>query len=298
MGVLLAGVLLAGGVLAGELTPPGPPGGTMRTLQEIYDKIEAIGGYVGFTGGDAAAGEILSGKKAWVGGAEVTGTMANVGQTNMSPGTAAKPIPQGYHDGTGTVAGDADLAAGNIKKAVTIFGVTGSYEGGGSVTYNAAVRKTGQTTSYSPGDDGDLEKGVAWPNPRFTDNANGTVTDNLTGLMWTKNAFLPGGTLSWSNAINYCTGMNADAGTYGYTDWRLPNVLELQSLMDYERFNPASLPLGHPFTGVSPNFPLYWTASTFAPSTGNAWLVSLASGMLMANAKMNDCCVWPVRGGP
>jgi hypothetical protein len=45
----------------------------------------------------------------------------------------------------------------------------------------ALVFKTGQTTSYRSGDDGDLEKGVTWPNPRFTDNSDGTVTDNLTG---------------------------------------------------------------------------------------------------------------------
>ena len=44
----------------------------------------------------------------------------------------------------------------------------------------APVEKTGQTTSYGIGDDGDLEKGIPWPNPRFTDNLNGTVTDNLT----------------------------------------------------------------------------------------------------------------------
>ena len=52
----------------------------------------------------------------------------------------------------------------------------------------APVPKTGQTTIYAAGDDGALQKGVAWPTPRFTDNDNGTVTDNLTGLIWMKNA--------------------------------------------------------------------------------------------------------------
>jgi len=50
------------------------------------------------------------------------------------------------------------------------------------------VPKTGQTTKYSDGDDGDLQKCVAWPDPRFTDNGDGTVTDNLTGLIWLKEA--------------------------------------------------------------------------------------------------------------
>jgi hypothetical protein len=52
----------------------------------------------------------------------------------------------------------------------------------------AGVPKTGQTTSYALGDDGDLQMGIAWPEPRFTDNEDGTVTDNLNGLMWTKDA--------------------------------------------------------------------------------------------------------------
>lgn len=57
----------------------------------------------------------------------------------------------------------------------------------------APVPKTGQTQSYTAGDDGDLQKGVAWPTPRFAGNGNGTVTDKLTGLIWLKNAkvFLP-----------------------------------------------------------------------------------------------------------
>ena len=50
------------------------------------------------------------------------------------------------------------------------------------------VPKTGQTTSYGTREDGALQKGVAWPTPRFTDNNNGTVTDKLTGLIWMKNA--------------------------------------------------------------------------------------------------------------
>ena len=52
----------------------------------------------------------------------------------------------------------------------------------------APVPKTGQTASSVPKDDGALKKGVAWPTPRFTDNGNGTVTDNLTKLIWMKNA--------------------------------------------------------------------------------------------------------------
>ena len=52
----------------------------------------------------------------------------------------------------------------------------------------ALVPQTGQTDYYAAGDDGALQKGVPWPTPRFTDNGNGTVTDNLTHLIWLKNA--------------------------------------------------------------------------------------------------------------
>ena len=63
--------------------------------------------------------------------------------------------------------------------------------------------KTGQTKCYDTsgaeipcaetGQDGDIQAGVPWPEPRFTDNGDGTMMDNLTGLMWTKNANLPNG---------------------------------------------------------------------------------------------------------
>jgi len=50
------------------------------------------------------------------------------------------------------------------------------------------IHQTGQTTSHAPGDDGDFQSGVVPPDPRFTDNGNGTVTDNLTGFLWTIDA--------------------------------------------------------------------------------------------------------------
>ena len=51
-----------------------------------------------------------------------------------------------------------------------------------------SLAATGQTTSYVAEDDAALKKGVSWPSARFTDNQNGKVTDNLTGLIWMKNA--------------------------------------------------------------------------------------------------------------
>ncbi|KJU86361.1 secreted protein containing DUF1566, partial [Candidatus Magnetobacterium bavaricum] len=71
-----------------------------------------------------------------------------------------------------------------------------------------SLPKTGQTASYSTGDDGALQRGVAWPGTRFSATTN-TVTDNLTGLVWTKDANLPAATKTWQQALDYVTSMNA-----------------------------------------------------------------------------------------
>ena len=194
------------------------------------------------------------------------------------------------------VAVDADLAAGNIKSGVTIFGVAGTVSAGSS----AGVPKTGQTTLYVSGDDGDLEKGVAWPSPRFTDNSNDTVTDNLTGLMWLKNADAGNdcagsdvGTETWANALLSAAACNT-ASFAGHTDWRLPNLREMQSLIDYGRASPA-LPSDLPFTSVQSNN--YWTSTTNAGYSSNAWVVYLGVGFVVDVSKASTVYVWPVRGG-
>ena len=109
------------------------------------------------------------------------------------------------------------------------------------------LRRTGQTTSYATGDDGDLQMGVAWPDPRFVDNEDGTITDLLTGLMWLKHSTCSAaigigssyyGELTWQEALDFVAGINdgtydiSACGAYSadYTDWRLPNANEMKSL--------------------------------------------------------------------
>jgi hypothetical protein len=162
--------------------------------------------------------------------------------------------------------------------------------------------QTGQIVSYATGDDGDLKKGVAWPIPRFIDYGDNTVTDVLTGLMWTKDANLPNGTMDWYWALDYVERMNAGKHTnYGYTDWRLPNRKELQSLTDYSRHNPA-LPADHPFTNVQTDY--YWSSTSHAEDSYDlysypffAWIVYMYSGYVDDEDKGLSCGVWPVRGG-
>jgi len=162
----------------------------------------------------------------------------------------------------------------------------------------APVAKTGQTTSYVTGDDGDVEKGVAWPNPRFTDNGDGTVTDNLTGLIWLKDADAGDGTETWANALTICNSLaNGQQGlTDGSSagDWRLPTRFELESLLDLSQYSPC-LPSGHPFTGVLSSY--YWSSTTYAYSTSYAWRVFLSYGFVSYGGKGFANYVWPVRGG-
>jgi len=175
----------------------------------------------------------------------------------------------------------------------------------------ALLPRTGQNVSYAPGDDGDFQMGIAWPNPRFTDNGNGTVTDNLTGLVWLKDAncsslFAP---LSWTNALAACNGLSA--GYCGLTDgssagdWRLPNRNELNSLVDIRYTGPAlcntsgagQWASGNPFINVqSSNF--YWTSTVLSLSSpAGAWKVGMGVGDLYVSMASEALWVWPVRGG-
>ncbi len=164
--------------------------------------------------------------------------------------------------------------------------------------------KTGQTALYATGDDGDLQKGVAWPSPRFTDNGDSTVKDNLTGLIWLQDANCDG-VMAWSNALDQanelydgcsdCGGTDEDCGLSDDSsagDWRLPNVRELQSLIDFGEYNPI-LPSGHPFTGVQSSD--YWSSTTNADDTSTAWRVYLSDGSVVSDDKSSVYYVWPVR---
>ncbi len=119
-------------------------------------------------------------------------------------------------------------------------GTTENYTVTVTVEGNENMPQTGQTTIYSAGDDGSLQEGAAWPSPRFTDNGNQTVTDNLTGLMWTKDGSTPtfspcnGGSMTWQGGLTYVSCLNV-YNYLGYNDWRLPNRNELRSLVDYEQ---------------------------------------------------------------
>ncbi|MGM0568905.1 MAG: DUF1566 domain-containing protein [Elusimicrobiota bacterium] len=222
---------------------------------------------------------------------------AKPGQENFTPGTSTQTISKGYHDGTGKVEGDADLVPGNIKYGVNIFGVEGVFTGTYTVVYaRGAVVQTGQTTQYSSKeDDGYNEKGLALD---YTDNGDGTVTDKNTGLMWEqKTAGNKDHKYTWSDAFdNFIDNeMNGGSGYAGYTDWRLPNMKELFSLVKFEGASGPYIDKANFPNTVSSN---YWTSTTYAPYTGRAVNVNFNRGLVYYADKTTVFRVRAVRGGP
>jgi len=120
---------------------------------------------------------------------------------------------------------------------------------------------------------------------RFTDNGDGTVTDNRTGLMWQKKTAL--GTYMWQEALKYCENLSLA----GHDDWRLPNVRELQSIVDYGRRNPSIDPV---FGAVSS---FYWSSSTYVHYPPYAWIVSFHYGYVGGHDKTFGHYVRAVRRG-
>ncbi len=260
--------------LAGNLNDPGAPdtaASALYTLEDIYNRLN-----------DGTAGAKRTGAFT----EPSSGPTAGTGHTTDNIMGKAPSVDDMYG------AGVADVASGKTFWGLK-SGEWGPKTGTGAIaTDPAPVAKTGQTTFYAAGDDGDLEKGVAWPSPRFADNGNGTVTDNLTGLMWVKAPHAPTDnnyTKNWATALTYCNGL--DYATH--TDWRLPNVSELYSLIDFGQSGPA-LPSVNPFTGIQAS---YWSSSTRAAVTTVAWQVMVWEGVVNVGTKTNLYYVWPVRGG-
>jgi len=236
--------------------------------------------------GDAVAGNVMTGRTfSTTGGLSAVGTMVNQGDRGYMPGTSDVPIAAGYYSGSGMVTGDVNLVGFHIKTNITLFGVAGS---AGPVP--APVQKTGQTNSYATNDDGALQRGVTWPIPRFTVGANtNVVTDNLTGLLWTRDANISFGIYWWTNGVAACSNL-----VYGgYSDWRMSNVKELLSLID---FGTASfLPSGHPFNNVANG--QYWTSSIYTPDPETyAWCFTFYNCQTYPLARNGAFPIWPVRG--
>jgi len=171
------------------------------------------------------------------------------------------------------------------------------------------LRQTGQTTCYDSagtvidcsgtGQDGELQSGAASPNPRFVDNGNLSVTDNLFGLVWSKDGNMPGpaacgpaATKSWQGALDYIKCLNSNS-YLGKSDWRLPNQNELESLVNKGQASPATWLNGQGFSNINAGY--YWSSSTYASLTGFAWSVHMSYGTVDYYYKNSNYNVLPVR---
>ncbi|HYC56262.1 MAG TPA: DUF1566 domain-containing protein [Candidatus Binatia bacterium] len=180
----------------------------------------------------------------------------------------------------------------------------------------ALIPQTGQIACYNAsallpscagtGQDGELRRGAA---RNFLDNGDGTISDDATGLMWEK--LSDDGSIhdkdtgyTWLNAFSKIAALNV-AAYAGYTDWRLPNILELETLRNVGSFSPATFSAFH--SGCVAGCTVttcsctrtsfwYWSSSTYQGLITNAWNVSFSQGTSDIVSKSGTGNVRAVRG--
>jgi hypothetical protein len=182
----------------------------------------------------------------------------------------------------------------------------------------AALPATGQTTAYGSGSDGNVQAGATLS---YTDNGDGTITDNNTGLMWEKKSddgsihdkdnfytwgmTSPPYTMNGTMVTTFLAALNAGGGFAGHTDWRIPNYKELVSILNLENFTPAISPAFN--TACAPLCTVttcsctqsasYWSSTTYQNGPGSAWFVDFYDGEVNNGSKVPNYYVRAVRGG-
>ena len=183
---------------------------------------------------------------------------------------------------------------------------------------------TGQVTSYGSGTDGDLHTGAG---RSFTDNGDGTITDDTTGLMWEKKSDdgsihdkddtyswgapsppTPPYTMDGTMVTTFLAALNGGGGFAGHTDWRIPNANELESIRNLENVGPATYAAFN--TACAANCAVttcsctrmgttsyYWTSTTYQYDSFEAWTLTFLDGQLYQNEKDSSAYVRAVRGG-
>ena len=156
----------------------------------------------------------------------------------------------------------------------------------------APIPQTGQALNFWGKDDGFYECGVKPIDQRFTNNCDGTFSDHLTGLMWFNTYAVGFLNFTWIDAMLVIDDYNTNEFA-GYNDWRMPNIKELQSLVDYGQYAPA----------MADNLNPYWEGETVWSSTtqSNDWhykyAVDFYDGTTVLAHYEGINRVLPVRGG-
>jgi hypothetical protein len=184
---------------------------------------------------------------------------------------------------TGLDTCEGDLEDCNVTLEACESGVTGRPVQTGQIRCTNAAGTFISCTGT--GQDGDLRKGLSRV---YVDNGDGTITDQRTGLMWEKlsrdgSVHDHNTSYTWANAFAVKIATLNSTAFAGHTDWRVPNVNEIQSLVDYDRTTPSISPAFN--TGCIPGctvltcsctdpFAIYWTSTTSQFSGSSAWYQS------------------------
>ena len=120
---------------------------------------------------------------------------------------------------------------------------------------------------------------------RYTQNADGTITDNLSGLMWKQQPLQD--SLNWESALQFAE----EANSAGVNDWRLPNIKELQSINDEEYSNPSINPVFNGQITVGK----YWSSTSLPNQTTKAWYLDTRFGITTYALKTDKLKVVLVR---
>ncbi len=152
-----------------------------------------------------------------------------------------------------------NFADGHIKGYETGYYFDGSSGASAPGNYLRCVR--GEENVYGVND--------------FQGNKDGTVTDNATGLMWTKGD--NGSPVDWENALLYCE--NLDKA--GYQDWRLPNIKELQSIVDYDK---TSIPVADSIFNFTDDDSWFWSSTSHGDSKDYACYICFGKAYSKENS--------------
>jgi hypothetical protein len=140
------------------------------------------------------------------------------------------------------------------------------------------------------------------PDSQLIDNGDGTVTDSKTGLMWKQCVEGLSGstcatgtadTFTWQAALQQPGTVNGGGGFAGYTDWRLPDIAELESLVEKQCHSPAINTTRFPNTPSS----TVWSGSPYAHYSGIAWYVGFNNGYSNFGYRFGNYGVRLVRSG-
>jgi hypothetical protein len=116
--------------------------------------------------------------------------------------------------------------------------------------------------------------------------ASETVTSNSTGLMWQDNSESKNTKKDWDGAVSYCS----ELSLAGHSDWRLPNIKELQSITDRSKFGPK---IKKGFNHVASDS--YWSSSVYASSKKHAWNVYFWNARTTYDDKTDELYIRCVR---